>query len=194
MRKFIYQILKPIMIMAAPMLVISCDNQASETSTALTAKEQAQLELYEKTKLLAAQGHVDAQYDLGEIYHRGKGVSKDYEKALKLFQSAASQNYLPALHGMATLYDNGRGVPESDAAAIEWHLKAAEQGYRESQYNLGQMYSYGHGAPKDDLEAAKWFQKAADQGHGYSKIVLQRWKKSGRGGLGGKENRSHEGE
>lgn len=87
----------------------------------------------------AKQGHAEAQFKLGLIYNKGRGVPKDY------FQ--------------------GKGVHKDYAQAVVWYSKAAEQGHAVAQNNLGAMYYNGSGVSQDYTQALTWFRKAADQGN-----------------------------
>ena len=42
-------------------------------------------------RLLAEQGNADAQYNLGEMYRNGEGVTQDYNEALKWFLLATER-------------------------------------------------------------------------------------------------------
>ena len=48
------------------------------------------VEYYEKA---AKQGHVGAQYSLGNCYDEGKGIVQDYEKATEWYEKAAKQGH-----------------------------------------------------------------------------------------------------
>lgn len=105
-----------------------------------------------------------SQYDLGNKYYFGVGVSMDYQKAIEWYQKAADQGYAQAQCSLGVMYANGEGVSKDYQKAAEWHQKAAEQGLAEAQFNLGLMYANGDGFLKDYQKAAEWYQKAAEQG------------------------------
>ncbi len=44
-------------------------------------------------RLLAKQGHAEAQFFLGVMYRHGRGVSQDYAEAVKWFRKAAEQGH-----------------------------------------------------------------------------------------------------
>ncbi len=44
----------------------------------------------------AEQGHADAQYNLGELYNRGRGVKKNKKTAQKWYKAAAEQGHVKA--------------------------------------------------------------------------------------------------
>ncbi len=112
----------------------------------------------------AEQNYAPAQTNLGLMYDRGEGVSKDYVEAVKWYRKAAEQGDAKAQFDLGLMYSEGEGVPKDYAEAVKWYRKAAEQGNAMAQTNLGLMYSEGEGVPKDYAEAVKWFRKAAEQG------------------------------
>ena len=53
--------------------------------------------------IAAAQGHADAQYNLGYMYEEGLGVAADTAEALRLFRLAAAQGHAFATAALARL-------------------------------------------------------------------------------------------
>ncbi|NNE84257.1 MAG: sel1 repeat family protein, partial [Alphaproteobacteria bacterium] len=113
---------------------------------------------------LAANGHVEAQFNIGAIYEEGLGVPKDPSEAAGWYGLAASQGHAQAQYNMGVLYADGRGVPRDDARAAEWWRKAADQDHGKAQYNLGIFYQLGRGLRKDLSKAQFWFDRAAANG------------------------------
>jgi TPR repeat protein len=120
----------------------------------------------------AAQGHADAQYNLGQCYHNGDGVPKDMAKAAEWCGKAAAQGDAKAQYNLGDCYYNGDGVPEDKAKAAEWWGKAAAQGDANAQFKLGVCYYSGDGVPEDKAKAAEWYGKAAAQGDTGAKQAL----------------------
>ena len=83
----------------------------------------------------AEQGHVEAQYMLGWMNHRG-------------FMDNASPSDLTA---------------RDFVAAVAWYRKAAEQGQPQALWYLGDMYSEGLGVLQDFVEAHRWYNLAASR-------------------------------
>ncbi|HJL65723.1 MAG TPA: tetratricopeptide repeat protein, partial [Arenicellales bacterium] len=54
---------------------------------------------------LAEQGDADAQYNLGVMYEKGRGVPQDDKIALKWFTLAAEQGFARAQHNLGVMYD-----------------------------------------------------------------------------------------
>lgn len=76
---------------------------------------------------LANSGHVESQYQLGRMYARGDGVSKDFSVARKYFEQAAKQNYAAANLSLGIMYLRGDGVAK-DKAKAKQYLQMAKQG------------------------------------------------------------------
>ena len=113
---------------------------------------------------LAEQGLAKAQYNLGVMYDKGRGVPQDYKAAVEWFRKAAEQGIASAQFNLGNMYNNGRGVPQDYAKAVEWYRKAAEQGDADAQFNLGNMYIRGKGVPQSLFNAYAWYSVASVSG------------------------------
>ena len=102
---------------------------------------------------LAEQGNAYAQNYLGFMNSKGRGVPKNYKKAVQWYKLAADQGYALAQSNLGTMYREGRGVPKDYNVAARLYKLAADQGYGKAQYNLGVMFERGLGVPKDYKEA-----------------------------------------
>jgi hypothetical protein len=71
-------------------------------------------------KPLAAQGHAEAQYNLGGMYAEGRGVPQDYGEATKWFRKAAEQGHVEAQYNLGGMYFRGQGVPRDFVLAHMW--------------------------------------------------------------------------
>ena len=96
-------------------------------------------------------------YGLGEAYDLGRGVTRDYRKAMIQYLKATE---LPeAEMHIGELYAQGHGVKQDYSQAADWYRKA---GSVEADLALGSMYQTGSGVKQDDAEALQWYRKAAD--------------------------------
>ena len=77
---------------------------------------------------LAEQGLVKAQYNLGVMYDKGRGVPQDYTKAVHWYRRAADQRFALAQYNLGAMYTSGYGVPKDYALAYMWYSLAAAQG------------------------------------------------------------------
>lgn len=108
---------------------------------------------------LAEQGNADAEVNLGTMYMRGLGVSRDAEQALKWFRAAAEQGNADGqfLLGAAYLLPH-RDIPEG----LKWVRLSAEQGNQDAQLVLGKAYMDGNnGVARDPVQAEMWLRLAA---------------------------------
>ncbi len=117
-----------------------------------------------KFRPLAQQGNAKAQFNLGLMYAKGRGVPQDDAEAVRWYQLAAEQGDAGAQYNLGVMYDLGRGVPQDDAEALRWYRRAAEQGDADAQHNLGLMYAKGRGVPRDYVQAYMWVNLAVAQG------------------------------
>ncbi len=83
-------------------------------------------------RVLAAQGHADAEYNLGVMYESGQGVPRDYAEAIKWYRLAAEQGFAYAQHNLGVMYENGQGVPHDYAQAHMWFSLAGAQGDKQA--------------------------------------------------------------
>jgi hypothetical protein len=129
----------------------------------------------------AAEGDVDAMFNLGLCYKNGAhGVEKDAATAFSWFQRAATAEtgtpgdggqhghgygHATAQCNLAVCYYTGEGVSQDDVEAVRWFELAAAQGQAAAQHNLGFCYATGTGVTLDNAKAAVLFQQAAVQGH-----------------------------
>lgn len=113
---------------------------------------------------LAEQGDALAQYNLGLLYRKGRGVPQDDVQARKWYAKAAAQGLAKAQFSLGTLYFNGEGGPKDYQQALRWFRLAADQGEALAQTKIAIMYDDGEGVPQDKVQAYKWFSLAATNG------------------------------
>lgn len=83
------------------------------------------------TQKIAEQGHVDAQYNLGNMYFNGRGVPQDHRQAVAWYRKAAEQGDASAQNNLGVMYANGEGVPQSYSLAYTWFSVAIANGYQD---------------------------------------------------------------
>ncbi len=136
----------------------------------------------------AEQGHMDAQYQLGDCYYCGNGVDEDEVEAVKWYRMAAAQGHKQAIAQLGAFEDvkeeeEEEEEDEDEDEGFERQRTAkvavlAMQGDMYAQYRIGELYHYGGpGVPRDYTNAAKWYRKAADQGDAAAKYKLGLLKK-----------------
>ncbi|MBO6684571.1 MAG: SEL1-like repeat protein [Parvibaculum sp.] len=145
----------------------------SLTPSPSTPVETAPVEPEKVTLMDAAQrGDAAAQYEVGQRYANGEGVTQDMGEAAKWFERAAEQDLAAAQYRLATQYEKGRGVSQNDGLAREWYEKAAKSGNVKAMHNLAVIHAEGRGTAQDFKTAAGWFNQAANYGLGDSQYNL----------------------
>ena len=114
---------------------------------------------------LAAQGDAAAQFNIGNMFDFGKGVTEDNAQAVYWYSKSAEQGNANAQYALGWMYENGEGVEENDEIAVEWFRKSAVQGEPMAQFNMGWMYENGTGVKKNAGKALEWYRKASFSGH-----------------------------
>lgn len=116
-------------------------------------------------RTLAEQGDVASQINIGEMYAKGLGLTKNITEALMWFKKAAAQGSAKAEFSLGEIYAYGHGIPVDYEQSGKWYRKAAERGHAGAQYKLGVRYFKGEGVPIDYTMAYAWMDVASKQGH-----------------------------
>ena len=122
----------------------------------------------------AEAGDATAQFTLGYMYKKGRGVTQNYTKAVMWYRRAAEQGHVGAQNNLGHMYEKGYGVSWDYAEAAKWYSKAAEQGDALAQCNLGLLYERGYGVHLSLTIASKWYEKSAAQGNELAKKRLEK--------------------
>jgi TPR repeat protein len=97
---------------------------------------------------LAAQVVIsDACYRLGVFYEEGVHTQHNYERAIKLYETALKGDHEDAIYRLAKLYQFGRGTPINYVKTYDLYLQASEMGHLLSFKNLnitGDQYKYSN--------------------------------------------------
>lgn len=113
----------------------------------------------------AEAGDVDAQFEMGRIYHQGlNGMSKDPVEAIAWYKLAAKQGSNGAMNNIGIILVHEMGDRGNPLEGEKWLLRAAADGYAFSQWVLGTYYVDGDGLEQDVGEGLKWLRRAADNG------------------------------
>ncbi|HHH44337.1 MAG TPA: sel1 repeat family protein [Gammaproteobacteria bacterium] len=130
--------------------------------TVTTAYAGGQL-AFERKLAAAENGDIEAQYDVGYRYEKGRGVDSDDETAFEWYSKAADQGLDKAQYKVGCFYLKGQGIDKSLADAEAWLNKAADQGYPPAQFQLGKLYASTR--KRDYEQALSWLEKAQDGGY-----------------------------
>ena len=132
-------------------------------------------------RLAAKKNYAEAQYRLGLMYEKGKGVEKDPIEAFKWFELAANRGSAAAKFKIGNRYYYGIGVEQDYKKALELYEQSAKKQFYLARFKLGEMYHYGIGVEQDYKKASKFYKQAAKKGHPLAKHrlkILQEEKKN----------------
>ena len=76
------------------------------------------------------------EYEQGEKHYYGRGVSRNYAKALEWYRKAADKWHPGAEYSMGWMYEYGQGVSRDYQTALSWYRKAAAQGNKDAQMGI----------------------------------------------------------
>jgi uncharacterized protein len=109
---------------------------------------------------LAVAGDADAQFNLGQAYKLGRGVTQDLAQAADWFGRAAAQNHLQAQDNLGlVLYDMG-----NKADALPWLQQSAMRGEPRAQFVMGAELFNGQRISRDWPRAYAFMKRATDAG------------------------------
>lgn len=109
---------------------------------------------------LADAGDRDAQFNLGQAYKLGRGVTMDLTQAQGWYERAARQGHAQAESALGLLLFQ----TDQRERAMPWIRRAAERGDPRAQYVLGTAHFNGDLVPQDWPRAYALLRRAADQG------------------------------
>ncbi len=109
---------------------------------------------------LAESGNARAQYLLGLMLWKGRGVTRDDAAAVTWLNKSTDQGYGDAMADLANMYSKGEGVAQDMARALALFRRGAEAGNAAAQFNLGRLYEHGNGVKKDHVLARYWYERA----------------------------------
>jgi TPR repeat protein len=136
----------------------------------------------------AEKGDPVAQWQMGQMYARGDGVTRDDFKAFELFSEIAdahaddspgdpsSRLVSRAFVALGNYYQ--RGIPNTEVKADPGRARqiynhaASVFGDAEAQFNLARMYFEGEGGERDPVQAARWSKLSADKGNVGAQALL----------------------
>ena len=84
----------------------------------------------------AEAGDAKAQFSLGVMYDKGRGVTKDEAEAVKWFRKAAERGHSPAQFNLGASYLFGQGVIKDPVQAHIWFNVAGAAGDEEARKQL----------------------------------------------------------
>ncbi|HHH48348.1 MAG TPA: sel1 repeat family protein [Gammaproteobacteria bacterium] len=122
----------------------------------------------------AEQGDSKAQYAVGEMYEKGRGVGRDPRKAFSWYSKSSQKGNMKAEYKLGLAYLNGTGIRRDYRKARDWLQKSSDKGYVRAQYYLGTLYEKGLGTEQDLDKALQWYKQALRGGYDPAAAGMQR--------------------
>jgi len=94
---------------------------------------------------LADAGNSQAQYNLGWMYKRGRGVPQSDDTAIMWFELSAQSEHPGAQSTLGSIYYYGEGVARNELTGAKWFTLAARQGNLRARSELEYMSYKGVG-------------------------------------------------
>lgn len=115
---------------------------------------------------------LEALYEKGFAYQKGRGVEIDPLTARDYYMDAANQGHWKAQYALGWMYLNGDGLTQDSAEAKKWLSMAAKQGDGRAQYALGQLLRTAPPPLGDQKQGLDWVQRAAKSGFAQAQYQL----------------------
>jgi TPR repeat protein len=138
--------------------------------TGITRDDHRAVELFEKA---AGAGHRRAQLNLGTLYFRGQGVTRDLVQSRAWLEKAASDNDPYALYALARAMSEGDGPIVSDPVrAADLFRRAAERGHPLAALRYALALNEGNGVKRDAPLAQRWLIHLVGQGYPEAALAM----------------------
>lgn len=128
-------------------------------------------------KRAADAGNIDAQYELGVLYYKGKcGITRNLKKAIEWLGKAGIQGHFEGAMMVAYIYGDRLsanykytdGVAVDQDLSVKWCNVAGKiiEGNAKLEYKVGKTIYGGRRGPKYKEDALYWIEKSADKNYG----------------------------
>lgn len=136
-------------------------------------KKQITNSAFEKVRVMAESGDVQAQYIIGYAYYTGQQVEENENQALLWWKKAANSGHYDADAYIGYFYENGiAGLPKHEGEAVRRYKRAIANGSSMAEVLLGMM-DYQNKNLENKRLAVKMFQSAATKGNLLAKNIEQ---------------------
>ncbi len=158
----------------AKYIIIALTLSFSGNILALEGEDYILEERFHAELAKAEQGDSKAQYAVGEMYEKGRGVERDPRQAFSWYSKSSQKGNMKAEYKLGMAYLNGTGIRKNDRKAYDWLRKSSNKGYARAQYHLGTLYENGQGTEQDLDKALQWYKRALRGGYDPAATGLQR--------------------
>ena len=120
------------------------------------------------------QGHILSAMAIGDIYFWGKGVAKDYERAMAAYKIGAEEGFAGCQYELGYMFYDGLAIDSPDyEQALVWYEKAAAQDQPNAVGQHGVMYSKGLGVTPSWRRARELYKRAIELGNSEAMTNMQ---------------------
>lgn len=187
------------------LLGAGCTSETANYDPGIEAYKRGQYEvaLYEFERR-AVKGDRVAQFGLGVMYERGKGVAKNLKEAEGWYKKSAKRDYAPAQNNLGLMYfrriedmlsrpstveitsKESEELKSNIDIALQWvHKAEVHENNRVAQYNLALISGEGIRLNEPAINLASttvdWLTKAADQNYAAAQFELGKMYAEGKG-------------
>lgn len=102
---------------------------------------------------------------LGVRYQEGKGVKRNYSKALEAYAVACDSGERIGCFNIGIMYQLGLGVARNYNEAFQNYVVACESEYARACFNVAVYHLEGVSVPKNKEKSLEFFKKSCDLGY-----------------------------
>lgn len=102
----------------------------------------------------------NALFEVGRVYEKGLGVSKDLDRALDYYARATEKGYSRGVYQSASVYEKKKDYNQ----ALALYKKALDGKFAKAAYGIGRLYERGRLGEKDLVTALSWYIHAENFG------------------------------
>jgi len=154
----------------------------------------AHAQAFDWFRLAAAQGHHDAEYELGYSYLTGRGVKRSETGGVVWIRRAIGGGHAVAMFQLGNIYRFGLGgINVHEGLALEWYENAVEDGYSRATHAVVEMYiarakdaakiGNAKAAGEEIIAAVAWYERGVRLGDAEVAFAYARNLDEGFGGL-----------
>ncbi len=120
---------------------------------------------FEYAQQSADQDNGDGIWALALCYEHGRGVAKNIDIAIELYERGAELGHAPSQHSYACYLFRGDYLEKNNKKAFDLCMKSALQGYGLAMADVGRCYQFGTGVMGNMKTAVEWYEKALEVIH-----------------------------
>jgi len=121
---------------------------------------------------MAQDGGAEAQFQLAQRYHNGRGALQSYATAAQWYARAAAAGHAASQNQLGKYHHAGLGVAQDQTLAVKFLNAAAQTGNPDYIFDLAQALENGADGSSNPAAAAELYAAAAAASHGAAAVNL----------------------